>query len=101
MSQGPRTTNSLSSLTSPSDGKYDYLTLDPKTGALKAFLNKGPSTTSKHGWDWLPLGQIADGSGEGFPGRNVRIADIDGDGVCAFLFSLLYLNMSTKLLTER
>lgn len=61
------------------DGKDDYLTLDPLTGALEVYLNKGPSN-SANGWDWLPIGQIAEGFGLGFPGANVRIADIDGDG---------------------
>ncbi|KAF5019289.1 hypothetical protein F66182_8707 [Fusarium sp. NRRL 66182] len=60
-----------------SDGRDDYLTLDPKTGALRVYLNKGNDTESEYGWRFQPIGQTASGLG---PGKNVRIADVDADG---------------------
>lgn len=62
-----------------SDGYDDYLDLDPKTGALKAYLNEGEDEGFEdYGWKFNPIGEIASGLG---PGHRVRIADIDGDGV--------------------
>jgi hypothetical protein len=61
-----------------SDYKDDYLVLDPVTGALTVFLNRGPSSSSGNGWGWEPVGTLASGLG---PGAHVRFADIDGDGV--------------------
>lgn len=61
-----------------SDGYDDYLDLNPKTGALKAYLNDGEDEGSEYGWKFNPIGEIASGLG---PGHRVRIADIDGDGV--------------------
>ncbi|CAI6088155.1 unnamed protein product, partial [Clonostachys chloroleuca] len=61
-----------------SDGYDDYLDLDPQTGALKAYLNKGEDKgTERYGWRFELIGEIAPGLG---PGHRVRIADIDGDG---------------------
>ena len=61
------------------DGKDDYLVLDPKSGELTVFLNEGEDRASEpYNWRWKPIGSIASGLG---PGRNVRFADIDGDGV--------------------
>ncbi|KAJ6439023.1 Lipase 1 [Purpureocillium lavendulum] len=60
------------------DGKDDYLVLNPKSGELTAYLNDGEDRVSEpHNWHWKPIGSIASGLG---PGRNVRFADIDGDG---------------------
>jgi hypothetical protein len=56
----------------------DYLVTDPKTGQLTAYLNAGPDPGTPEGWRWKPIGSIATGLG---PGKNVRFADIDGDGV--------------------
>lgn len=62
-----------------SDGYDDYLDLDPKTGALKAYLNEGEDEgLEEYGWKFNSIGEIASGLG---PGHRVRIADIDGDGV--------------------
>jgi hypothetical protein len=60
----------------------DYLDLDPETGLLKAYLNLGPDDSSSYKWLFNPIGTIATGLG---PGHRVRIADIDGDGVCITL----------------
>ncbi|KAK7955848.1 carbohydrate esterase family 3 protein [Apiospora aurea] len=67
------------------DGMDDYLVLDPKTGALKAYLNTGPDPTpgATDTWPWKPIGTIATGLG---PGHRVRIADIDGDGRDDYIF---------------
>jgi hypothetical protein len=59
----------------------DYLTLDPKSGELKAYLsdhNLGEGEQKYGKVKFNPIGIIATGLG---PGKNVRIADIDGDGV--------------------
>ena len=63
-----------------SDGYDDYLTLAPETGELKAYLwVQGGGGEQKYGnVKYDPFGTIATGLG---PGKNVRIADIDGDGV--------------------
>lgn len=62
------------------DGYDDYLVLHPDTGALDAFLlvPSGGGESQYGGYLYNPIGQIASGLG---PGKNVRIADIDGDGV--------------------
>ncbi|KAK1523960.1 uncharacterized protein CCOS01_09047 [Colletotrichum costaricense] len=65
------------------DGKDDYLVLDPKTGELHAYLNKGPDESKAEKWLWDPVGSIATGLG---PGANVRFADIDGDGYDDYIF---------------
>ncbi|KAJ3565378.1 hypothetical protein NPX13_g7525 [Xylaria arbuscula] len=59
------------------DGLDDYLDLNPKTGLLKAYLNLGQDPVS-YKWSFNPIGTIASGLG---PGKRVRIADIDGDGM--------------------
>jgi hypothetical protein len=56
----------------------DYLVIDPKTGQTNAYLNAGPDPTAPEGWRWRPIGSIATGLGRG---KDVRFADIDGDGV--------------------
>ena len=61
------------------DGFDDYLVVDSKTGALKAYLNqRATNDVSQISWGFESVGTIATGLG---PGKNVRIADIDGDGV--------------------
>ncbi|KAM0334430.1 hypothetical protein ACHAQA_001456 [Verticillium albo-atrum] len=50
--------------------------IDPKSGALTGYLNEG-AVTPEFGWKFKSLGQVASGVGLG---RNVRLADIDGDG---------------------
>jgi hypothetical protein len=57
--------------------------LADKTGLLKAYLNVGEDKGSEYGWKFKPIGTIASGLG---PGKRVRIADIDGDGVRYRLF---------------
>ncbi|KAH7006558.1 SGNH hydrolase-type esterase domain-containing protein [Fusarium venenatum] len=59
------------------DGMDDYLTLDPKSGALRVYLNKGKDSDHEYGWRFQPIGETASGLG---PGKNVRIADVDADG---------------------
>jgi hypothetical protein len=63
---------------SRSDGLDDYLVLNPVTGALTAFINLGSNSNIR----WSSTGVIANGRG---PGANVRIADIDGDGVSSII----------------
>lgn len=65
------------------DGKDDYLVLDPKTGALKVWLNAGPDDNFASGWRFDDIGQIASGLGRG---DHVRFADIDGDGFDDYIF---------------
>ncbi|KAJ3497498.1 hypothetical protein NLG97_g1847 [Lecanicillium saksenae] len=63
------------------DGYDDYLTLDPVTGELKAYLwvrhYDGSDGKEFGDFRFRPIGSIATGLG---PGKDVRIADIDGDG---------------------
>ncbi|PNY28626.1 Lipase 1 [Tolypocladium capitatum] len=65
------------------DGKEDYLVVDPKTGELTAYLNEGEDHSAPYNWHWKPVGSIASGLG---PGRNVRFADIDGDGRADYIY---------------
>ncbi|KAH7313967.1 hypothetical protein B0I35DRAFT_452195 [Stachybotrys elegans] len=65
------------------DGLDDYIHLDPKTGALSAFLNPGAQDLQNFGWRFNPIGEIPTGLG---PGHRVRIADIDGDGRDDYIF---------------
>ncbi|KAI3557278.1 hypothetical protein CABS03_11863 [Colletotrichum abscissum] len=60
-----------------------FLVLDPRTGELHAYLNKGPDESKAEKWLWDPVGSIATGLG---PGANVRFADIDGDGYDDYIF---------------
>ncbi|KAJ6438913.1 Lipase 1 [Purpureocillium lavendulum] len=82
------------------DGKDDYLVLDPKSGELTVFLNEGEDRASEpYNWHWKPIGSIASGLG---PGRNVRFADIDGDGRDDYIFlhpkggTTIYRNVFTR-----
>ncbi|KND93383.1 Lipase 1 [Tolypocladium ophioglossoides CBS 100239] len=65
------------------DGMDDYLVVDPKTGELTAYLNEGEDHSAPYTWHWKPVGSIASGLG---PGRNVRFADIDGDGRADYIY---------------
>lgn len=56
----------------------DYLVLHPETGELRVWINRGPAPERPEGWIWEGIGSIASGLG---PSRNIRFADIDGDGV--------------------
>jgi len=62
-----------------SDGKEDYILVHPETGAITVWLNRGPKPDLDWKWYWEYIGQRAEGLGG--PGKNVRIADMDGDGV--------------------
>ncbi|MFY1632290.1 FG-GAP-like repeat-containing protein [Solwaraspora sp. WMMB335] len=63
------------------DGRDDYLAVDPTNGLVHAWINDG----AENGGDrWLDRGIIASGTntgvGLGSTGRQVRFADLDGDG---------------------
>ncbi|KAF6806774.1 hypothetical protein CSOJ01_08589 [Colletotrichum sojae] len=60
------------------DGKDDYIVVDPKTGKLSVWKNMGEDKNTPEGWKWKFIEIDASGFG---PGKNVRIADIDGDGI--------------------
>ncbi|KAM0426176.1 hypothetical protein ACHAPT_008521 [Fusarium lateritium] len=64
------------------DGLSDYLVLDPKSGELSVYKNADKSKGT-YGWAFEPLGVTASGLG---PGRNVRFADIDGDGLDDYIY---------------
>ena len=61
------------------DGKDDYLAVDPATGNVHGWLNNGAHQSGDH---WIDRGVIASGTGTGvgMGAREVRFADIDGDG---------------------
>lgn len=63
------------------DGYADYVLVDPGTGALLVALNNGTDVAGPNGWN--KVGGIA--AGEGAPGANVRLADINGDGYADYL----------------
>ncbi|OAA72425.1 lipolytic protein G-D-S-L family [Cordyceps fumosorosea ARSEF 2679] len=65
------------------DGCDDYLVLEPETGALTAYLLvPGGGGKSQNGsYSFTPIGQVTSGPGLG---KNVRIADIDGDGTTIY-----------------
>lgn len=62
------------------DGRADYLSVD-RFGAVHAYLDEGRDQTSVA--DWLPKGQIA--GGIGVAGADVRMADLDDDGLDDYL----------------
>lgn len=55
------------------DGKDDFCIIDAKSGGITLYLNLG---ATPGGWGWAPKDSIA--SGIGGPGKNVRLADLDG-----------------------
>lgn len=73
----------MSLLTPLRDGFDDYLVIDSKTGKTTAYLFEPDKEGEEQYGKFLfkPVGVIASGLG---PGKNVRIADIDGDGVSTF-----------------
>ncbi|KAL8846305.1 MAG: hypothetical protein Q9221_008603 [Calogaya cf. arnoldii] len=79
------------------DKKVDYLTVDPKSGAVTAYLNGGRNPDANKGWVWLPQGVIATGIGR--DGEGVRFADINGDGKADYVWisekgeMVVYLNV--------
>lgn len=58
------------------DGLDDYLSVDPSTGAVTMWQNRG-SVNGTSTIRWTPLGIIANGAGAG---AGVFFADMDGDG---------------------
>ncbi|XWX00175.1 hypothetical protein V2A60_008195 [Cordyceps javanica] len=80
------------------DGYDDYLVINSTTGALTAYLlvPEGGGESRFGGYLFDPVGQIASGLG---PGKNVRIADIDGDGRDDYIYlsetgkTTIYRNM--------
>ncbi|MET9416171.1 FG-GAP-like repeat-containing protein [Streptomyces klenkii] len=61
------------------DGKADYLAVSDN-GAVDAWINKSSGSTHDN---WSSWGRIA--GGVGAPGRNIRFADINGDGKADFV----------------
>ncbi|KAL8959474.1 MAG: hypothetical protein Q9193_003670 [Seirophora villosa] len=87
------------------DGKEDFCIIDPKSGAVTLYKNGGRQADGQ--WRWIPTGPIA--SGIGGPGKNVRLADLDGmvlepacDGKADYILlgpngqATLYLNKGEK-----
>ena len=77
-----------------------FCIVDPKSGAIILYKNGGPQ--AKGDWLWTPANNgkpIATGLG---PGKNVRLADMDGDGKADYLIlgprgeASLYLNKGEK-----
>ncbi|KAK3699765.1 hypothetical protein LTR37_016274 [Vermiconidia calcicola] len=64
------------------DNMTDYLVLNPESGEVTAYLNKGPDDSDPNGWRWEPVGSIAAGLG---PAKNARFADLDGDGQVEYI----------------
>lgn len=59
--------------------------VDPSTGSVDVWWNKGPSDTAPNGWDWGKAGQIFQGT----PHANLatlRFPDINGDGRADYVF---------------
>ncbi|KAL8756555.1 MAG: hypothetical protein Q9199_002836 [Rusavskia elegans] len=79
------------------DGKDDLCIVDAKTGGLTLYINLG---AKPNGWGWGLQGSVA--TGIGGPGKNVRLADIDGDGKADYILlgpngeAHLYLNKGEK-----
>ncbi|KAL8976352.1 MAG: hypothetical protein Q9205_007623, partial [Flavoplaca limonia] len=81
-------------------GQIVFADIDPKSGAIILYKNGGPQ--AKGDWLWIPANKgkpIATGLG---PGKNVRLADMDGDGKANYLIlgprgeASLYLNKGEK-----
>lgn len=56
------------------DGKDDFCIINPDTGGITLYKNNGKQADDSYGWE--PKGSIA--TGIGGPGKNVRLADLDG-----------------------
>ncbi|KAL3454210.1 hypothetical protein BJX65DRAFT_301996 [Aspergillus insuetus] len=73
-----------------SSGRADYVVLDDTTGRAEWFENLGPD----QGWGWRSRGEIAAGPkntietqfGWQFKVKNVRFADLDGDGLDDYVY---------------
>ncbi|KAL8966917.1 MAG: hypothetical protein Q9197_005718 [Variospora fuerteventurae] len=80
------------------DGKQDFCIIDAKSGGITLYKNGGGQADGQ--WAWIPTGSIA--SGIGGPGKNVRLADLDGDGKADYILlgatgqATLYLNKGEK-----
>jgi len=59
------------------DPRDDYLTVDIRSGAVQAYLNRGGDLDRTPGW--IARGQVATGVPESAT-SNITFADIDGDG---------------------
>ena len=83
------------------DKKQDFNIVDPKSGAIVLYKNGGQQPDGKWSWNVANDGKpIATGLG---PGRNVRLADLDGDGKADYILlgaergdAILYLNKGEK-----
>lgn len=64
------------------DGKADYISVDPASGALNVYLNGGQNSAAANGWIWYPQGTIASGVA---PGATIQFGDINGDGLADYL----------------
>ncbi|UCM90452.1 FG-GAP-like repeat-containing protein [Streptomyces marincola] len=63
------------------DGRADYVAVNDNS-SVQAWINGGPKPEGGD-WYWAPQGTIA--GGVGAPGRNVRFADLTGDGRADYL----------------
>ncbi|KAH7244874.1 hypothetical protein B0J15DRAFT_500889 [Fusarium solani] len=71
-------------------GRADYVVVDPEIGRSDWFENLGPDG----GWGWKARGEFAAGPkntvetkfGFNFKAKNVRFADLDGDGLDDYLY---------------
>lgn len=73
------------------DSCADYITVNPTTGAINAWLNTGAFPA------WNPVGLLA--TGVGYPGSAIRLVDINGDGRADYVIvkedgsALVYTNI--------
>ncbi|KAL8671929.1 MAG: hypothetical protein Q9168_003585 [Polycauliona sp. 1 TL-2023] len=83
------------------DRKQDFNKVDPKSGSIILYKNKGQKPNGQWGWEIANNGKpIATGLG---PGRNVRLADLDGDGKADYILlgaergdAIVHLNKGEK-----
>ncbi|MFJ6573659.1 FG-GAP-like repeat-containing protein [Streptomyces sp. NPDC091292] len=64
------------------DGRADYLVVDDRTGAVRAWMNHGGHPSGNP--VWVPAGEIAAGVGSGLDSPIV-FADLNGDGRADYL----------------
>ncbi|KAI1428363.1 SGNH hydrolase-type esterase domain-containing protein [Xylaria sp. FL1777] len=90
-------------------GRADYIMVDDDTGRALWWQNLGPDS----GWGWASRGEAATGPratientyGWKFRGRNVRFADLDGDGFDDYLYVndlgavVMWKNLGTNPIT--